>query len=334
MMVRSPAELGRKGIIAAVRRSVKEFEDDNLTVWAAALTYYGVLSLFPGMLVLVAVLGLLPGEFTRTLLDHVAAIVPPAVNDILNAAVRNVQQGQARPGLGLAIGLLLAFWSASGYVSAFMKASNVIYDVPEERPMWKLIPVRMAVTAACGLLAVASAIIVVLSGRLAEQVGEALGIESATLQVWNIAKWPVLVLLVSIMLAILYWASPNARLGGYRWVQPGGIIAVLLWMVVSLGFGIYVANFGSYNKTYGALAGVIVFLVWLWLSNLAILIGAEIDSELARGRAIAQGAPPDREPYVELRSGGEGGQDGGRDQGKHEGGTKGKNKGNEAGKDA
>jgi membrane protein len=300
-MVNSPADLGRAALVAAVRRTVREFKKDNLTVWAAALTYYGVLALFPGLIVLVAALGLLSDSFTRTLLDNVGQIVPPAVSDILTNAVREVQASQARPGLAMVLGLLLAFWSASGYVSVFMKASNAIYDVPEERPMWKLVPVRIGVTLATGLLAMASAIIVVLSGRLAEQVGKALHIGSAAVRVWGIAKWPVLILLVSIMLTILYWASPNARLGGYRWVQPGGLLAVLLWMAISLGFGLYVANFGSYNKTYGALASVIIFLVWLWLTNLAILFGAEVDAELARARAIAAGAPEDREPYVELR---------------------------------
>jgi membrane protein len=297
-MLRGPIDLGGRALFAAAKRIVKEFKDDNLSVWAAALT---VLSLFPGLIVLVAVLGLLSDSFTTTLLDNVGTVVPPEVEEILRDAVRQVQESQARPGWAMAIGLLLAFWSASGYVDAFMKASNAIYDVPEERPFWKLIPVRLGVSLATALLCVASTIIVVLSGRLAELVGATLGIEKATINMWNVLKWPVLIVLVSVMLAILYWAAPNARLGGYRWVQPGGVLAVLLWMAISVGFGLYVANFGSYNKTYGALAGVIIFLIWLWLSNLAILIGAEIDAELARARAIAEGHPPDKEPYIELR---------------------------------
>jgi len=221
---------------------------------------------------------MLSDTFTATLLDNVTTVVPPAADEILHGAVRNVEQSQARPGLATAIGLLLAFWSASGYVSAFMKASNNIYDVTEERPFWKLIPIRVGVTLVTGVLAVVAAIIIVLSGRVAEIVGDALGLEQATIKLWDVLKWPVLILIVSIMLATLYWAGPNARVSAYRWIRPGGVIAVLAWIAISFLFGLYVANFGSYNKTYGALAGVIVFLIWLWLTNLVFLLGAKIDS--------------------------------------------------------
>jgi membrane protein len=206
----------------------------------------------------------------------VSGVVPPAVEEILRGAVRSVEQSEARPGLATAIGLLLAFWSASGYVTAFMKASNAIYDSIDERPFWRLVPIRISVTLVTGALAVVAAVIIVLSGRVAEVVGGALGFEQATIKLWDVAKWPVLILIVSVMLAILYRAGPKARSGG--WIRPGGVIAVLGWIAISFLFGLYVANFGSYNKTYGALAGVIVFLIWLWLTNLAFLIGAKIDS--------------------------------------------------------
>lgn len=278
-----PSRPGKaKALLEALNRTAKEFERDNLTVWAAALTYYSVLSLFPAVLVLVGVMGLLSDTFTTTLLDNVTAVVPPAVDEILRGAVGNVERSQARPGLATAIGLLLAFWSASGYVSAFMKASGAIYETTDERPFWKQIPMRVGVTLVTGVLAGAAAVIIALSGRVAEVVGGALGVEQTTIKVWEVVKWPVLILIVSIMLAVLYWAGPDARLSAYRWIRPGGVIAVLLWIVISFLFGLYVANFGSYNKTYGALAGVIVFLVWLWLANLAILIGVKIDSKLGR----------------------------------------------------
>ncbi|PZG00280.1 YihY/virulence factor BrkB family protein [Micromonospora endophytica] len=298
-----PAKLSGREWWAALRRTVREFSDDRLTDWAAALTYYGVLSIFPGLLVLVSLLGLLGPGATQGVRDTVGEAVPEQnIRQILDAALEQAQQNGGLAGVAAIVGLLAAFWSASGYVAAFMRAANTIYDVPEGRPVWKTLPIRVGVTAVIGLLLLASAVIVVFTGRFAEQVGSAIGVGRTAVTVWDIAKWPVLLLLVSLMFAILYWASPNARQGGFRWVSPGGVLAVLLWLLVSAGFALYVANFGSYNKTYGALAGVIIFLVWLWLSNVAILLGAEFDAELARARAVAAGLrPADREPYVELR---------------------------------
>ncbi|MEV0272043.1 YihY/virulence factor BrkB family protein [Hamadaea sp. NPDC050747] len=296
-----PTKLGRGRLFAALKRMVKEFSDDNLTVWAAALTYYGVLSLFPGLLALVAGLGLISDDAFQRMLTEVLPLVPAGARDIVTGAADTVRQGQGRAGLAAVLGVLVAVWSASGYVGAFMQASNVIYDVREGRPIWKTLPIRLAVTIVIGVLLIASILIVVLSGQVATRLGEVLGLGSASVTAWNIAKWPVLVVLVALMFAILYWASPNARQGGFRWISPGGFLAVLLWILASVLFGLYAANFGSYNKTYGALGGVVIFLIWLWLSNLAILLGAELDAELERGRAIAAGHPADKEPYLQLR---------------------------------
>ncbi|MFV2102587.1 YihY/virulence factor BrkB family protein [Micromonospora sp. LOL_024] len=299
----SPSRRSGSEWVAAARRTVREFGDDGLTDWAAALTYYGVLSIFPGLLVLVSLLGLLGPSATEGVRDTVAETVPEQnIRQILDAAIGQAQQNGGLAGLTAIVGLLAAFWSASGYVGAFMRAANVIYDVPEGRPIWKILPIRVVVTAVIGVLLLASAVIVVFTGRFAEQVGAALGVGRTAVTVWDVAKWPVLLMLVSLMFAILYRASPNARQDGFRWLSPGGVLAVLIWLLISGLFALYVGNFGSYNKTYGALAGVIIFLVWLWLSNIAILFGAEFDAELARGRAIAGGLrPAGREPYVELR---------------------------------
>ncbi|HEY0698737.1 MAG TPA: YhjD/YihY/BrkB family envelope integrity protein [Micromonospora sp.] len=298
----SPSELSATSWWAALKRTFREFTDDNLADWAAALTYYGVLSIFPGLLVMVSLLGLLGDETTADVQGAVTDLVPQEqVRQILTDAINQVKDSPTA-GLVAVLGLLAAFWSASGYIGAFMRASNAIYDVPEGRPIWKTMPIRIGVTAVVGVMLLASALIVVFTGRFAQAAGDALGLGSTAVTVWNVAKWPVLLLLVSLIFAILYWASPNARHGGFRWISPGGVFAVLIWLLVSAGFAFYVANFGSYNKTYGALASVIVFLVWLWLTNLAILLGAELDAELERGRAIAAGLrPADREPFVELR---------------------------------
>jgi len=191
-------------------------------------------------------------------------------------------------------------WLASRYVAAFMRASNAIYDVPEGRPVWKTLPIRLGVTVVVMVLLAVSAVAVVATGGLAARLGRLLGIGSTAVRVWDLAKWPVLLVIVGFLFALLYWASPNAR-QPFRWITPGGILAVVVWVVASVAFAVYVANFGSYNKTYGSLASVIIFLVWLWLSNTAILLGAELNAELERGRAIAAGHPPEEEPYMELR---------------------------------
>ncbi|MFI7663313.1 YihY/virulence factor BrkB family protein [Micromonospora parva] len=298
----SPADLPGSGWKAAFRRTITEFQEDSLTDWAAALTYYGVLSIFPGVLVLISLLGLLGESATEGVKDTVNQAVPnDSIQKIIEGAIDTANRNGGLASIAAIVGLVAAFWSASGYIGAFMRASNSIYDVPEGRPIWKTLPIRLGVTAVIGVLLLASAVIVVFTGRLAESVGDVIGVGSTAVAVWDVAKWPVLLVLVSLMFAILYWASPNARHGGFRWVSPGGVLAVVIWLVISGLFAFYVSNFGSYDRTYGTLAGVIIFLVWLWLSNIAILLGAEFDAELERGRAISAGHPADDEPYVELR---------------------------------
>ncbi|PZF94626.1 YihY/virulence factor BrkB family protein [Micromonospora deserti] len=297
-----PTELPGIRWRAALRRTFREFQDDSLIDWAAALTYFGVLAIFPGLLVLVSILGLLGPRATEGVKDTVNQVVPEEnIRQIAESAIDQAQQTGGFAGLAAILGLLVAFWSASGYVAAFMRASNTVYDVPEGRPIWKKLPIRIGVTAVIGVMLLASALIVVFTGGLAEQVGEAIGLGSTAVTVWNVAKWPVLLVLVSLIFALLYWASPNAKPGGFRWVTPGSVLAVVIWLVISGLFALYVSNFGSYNKTYGALASVIIFLIWLWLSNIAILLGVEFDAELERSRAITAGHGEDEEPYVELR---------------------------------
>lgn len=297
----SPTRLSRQALGRAVRGAVKEFNDDNATDWAAALTYYSVLSIFPGLLVIVSLVGLAKRSAVQPLVANLSAAAPGPVRTILQESVAGLQSSRGTAGFVAVVSLLVAVWSASGYVGAFMRAANAMYDVPEGRPVWKTVPIRLSVTILVGVLLVASATIVVVSGDIATAVGRSIGMGPASVIAWSIAKWPVLVVLVAVMFAILYRAAPNARQGGWRWISPGGALAVLLWMAASALFGVYVSHFASYDKTYGTLAGVVVFLVWLWLSNLAILFGAELDAELERQRAVAAGYPADREPYLRLR---------------------------------
>ena len=295
-----PTDLGGGSWRAAARRTLAEFKNDFLQDRAAALTYYGVQAIFPGILVLVSLLGLLGQSATQPLITNLANAILGRVRTILVHAVRNLQRGHSTAGVLAIVGIVLALWSTSGYVAAFMRAANAIYDVPEGRPAWKKLPVRVGVTVILMVLLVASAVIVVVTGPLARHVGQVLGIGSAAVTAWDIAKWPVLFILVCLMIAVLYWASPNAR-QRFRWISPGAIVAVVIWLVASGLFALYVANFGHYNKVYGSIAGMIIFLIWLWISNTAILLGAEFNAELERGRAIAAGAPPDTEPFVEMR---------------------------------
>ena len=297
-----PTELGGRGWWHALKRSVTEFKEDNLTDWAAALTYYGVLAIFPALIVLVSVLGLVGESATQPLIDNLGTVAPGPAKEIFTSAIENLQGSQGAAGVLFIVGLLAALWSASGYVGAFMRASNAIYDMPEGRPVWKTLPVRVGLTIVLLTLLAVTTIAVVLTGGLAEKVGDLIGLGSTAVTVWNIAKWPVLLVVVSFMFALLYWAAPNVKQPGFRWVSPGGVLAVIGWIIASLAFAFYVANFGSYNKTYGALAGPIVFLVWLWISNIMILMGAEFNAELERERAIEGGMrPPDKEPFAEPR---------------------------------
>ena len=298
----TPTELPKESWWAVLKRTVKEFRDDNVTDWAAALTYYGVLSLFPAIIVLVSILGLIGPSATNPLLDNIGKLTPGPAQQIIKGAVQQVASGRGTAGFAFVIGLLVALWSASGYVGAFARASNAIYEVPEGRPFWILRPVQLAVTIIMILLLAACAIAVVVTGPVAQRVGDVVGAGSAAVTAWDIAKWPVIAVVVVTMFSILYYAAPNVKQPGFRWITPGGVAALLLWLVASAAFAFYVANFSSYNKTYGTLAGVVAFLVWLWISNIAVLMGAEVNAEVERGRELKAGMPADDELQMEPRS--------------------------------
>jgi membrane protein len=296
-----PTDVPKPAWGGVLKRTMREFQGDNLTDLAAALTYYAVLAIFPMLIVIVSVLGLIGKSVTQPLLQNVSAIAPGAAQSILKSAITNIQSHKGTAGVLFIVGLLAALWSASGYIAAFMRASNVVWDVPEGRPFYKTIPIRLAVTLITVVLLTVSAAAVVLTGSLAGKLGNVIGVGSTAVTIWDIAKWPVMVVLVSFILAILYYAAPNVRQPGFAWVSPGSVLAVVLWIVVSALFAFYVASFSSYNKTYGAMASVVVFIVWLWLTNVAILLGAEFNAELERGRQIIGGHPEEKEPYLPLR---------------------------------
>jgi membrane protein len=296
-----PTALRPRSWMPVLKRVRSEFKNDNVPDLAAALTYYGVLAIFPALIALVSIVGLVGHSATQPLVDNLGKLAPGAARTIFTSAVHNLQSSRGTSGVVFVAGLLGAIWAASGYIGAFMRASNAIYDIAEGRPIWKTVPIRLAMTIILLLMLAVSALAVVLTGGLARQVGDLVGVGSSAVTAWDIAKWPVLLLTVSLMFSLLYWAAPNVKHPGFRWLTPGGVLAVVVWLVASGLFALYVANFSSYNKTYGALASVVIFLVWLWISNVAILIGAELNAELEREREIIAGHPADEEPFLEPR---------------------------------
>jgi membrane protein len=304
-MADSPTELRAGTWPATLKRTITQFVEDNLLQWAAALAFFTVLALFPAMLTLVALLGVIGGPAIEPLIENVSRLAPGAARDIILDGLSAVRDSE-RAGVALVVGLAAALWTASAYVGAFIPAANVVWDVREARPIWKKLALRIALTIGLLMLIAVAAITVVLTGPIAEQVGSVIGVGHVAVGVWQIAKWPFLALVVMTLLAILYWASPNVRHPGWRWVTPGSALALALWIVASVGLTLYVGTFSAYNETYGSIAAVIVFLVWLWLTNIAILLGAELDAELERTRAIEAGMrPPDKEPYLRPRDSGD-----------------------------
>src|SRR5215210_538512 len=299
--VSGPTQLPRRAWVDVLKRTFSEFREDNITDWAAALTYYGVLSIFPALIAIVSIFGLIGEGATKPLLDNLGGFAPGPAQEILSNALRGLTQSRGGASILFIVGIAGAIWSASSYIGAFIRASNAIWDVEEGRPITKTVPLRLLITVAMLILLTATAFAVAVTGPFADKVGGLIGVGGTAVTIWDIAKWPVLVLIVALMFSILYYAAPNVRQPGFRWVTPGGIVAVIAWMLVSALFGLYVANFGSYNKTYGSLGAVIIFLVWLWLTNIAILLGAELNAEAVRGRQIEAGQSPEREPFVPPR---------------------------------
>jgi membrane protein len=290
----SPKELSKQSWLGVAKRAFTEFKADNITDWAAALTYYAVLSIFPALTVFVALLGLL-GQGTGTvtaLLDILSDIgVPSGVRDTLEPAINNVVQQQGGAGALVGLGLLGSLWTASGYVGAFIRASNAIYEVEEGRKFYILRPLQILVTIVGVLLLTAITLAIISSGTVAQAIGDAIGLSDTVVTAWNIAKWPLIIIIVSLMIGALYNIAPNVKQPKFKWFTLGGFLALVLWVLASAAFGFYVSNFGSYNKTYGTLGAVIGFLVWMWITNNVLLFGAEVNAELERGRQIEAGQP-------------------------------------------
>jgi membrane protein len=289
-----PKGVDRKsGLWPTLKRTALEFQEDNLTDWAAALTYYGLLALFPALIVLVSIVGLLgdPQSTTNTLTDIVTKVGPDSAATTFEGPIRQVTESRGTAGFVLIVSTLVALWSASGYLGAFIRASNVIYETREGRPFWKLRPLQLVLTLVVVLLLAVMTLGIVLTGPIVTDVAEPIGIPDTAVSIWNYAKWALIALLFVGIINLIYYASPNVKQRGFRWINPGGMVALAVWLLASAAFGVYVSQFGSYNKVYGSLAGVVIVLIWMWLTNLAILFGHELNAERERDLQLAEGVP-------------------------------------------
>jgi membrane protein len=283
----------KPGLGATLKRTVTEFQEDNLSDWAAALTYYGLLSLFPALIAMVSLIGIFgdPKTTTQKLTEIITEIGPGSAAETFEGPIKSITENQGTAGLAFVLGLAAALWSASGYVGAFTRASNIIYETPEGRPFWKLRPLQIGVTLAMIIMMALLAVGLVLTGPVVEAIANPIGLSSTAVDVWNIAKWPVMAAIFILMVNVLYYTTPNVKLRGFKWVTPGSILSIVVWIIASALFAFYVANFSSYDKTYGTLAGLVVLLLWFWITNLAILFGHQMNAERERSTEIEEGQP-------------------------------------------
>lgn len=286
-------EASKTGLWPTLKRTLTEFQEDNLTDWAAALTYYGLLALFPALIAMVSLIGIFgdPQTTTAKLTEIITELGPESGAETFEGPIKSIVENQSAAGFAFVAGLAIALWSASGYVGAFTRASNIVYETPEGRPFWKLRPLQIAVTLAMIVLMALLAIGLVLTGPVVEAIAGPVGLSGTAVDVWNLAKWPVMAALFILMVDVLYYTTPNVKIRGFKWVTPGAIVAIVVWAVASALFAFYVSNFGSYDKTYGTLAGLVVLLLWFWITNLAILFGHQLNAERERSAEIDEGLP-------------------------------------------
>jgi len=295
----------RTGAWPTLKKTALEFSEDNMTDWAAALTYYGLLSLFPALIALVSIVGIFgdPEPTTQSITDIVAELGPQLAADTFSGPIQSLTENRGAAGIMFFVGLGVALWSASGYVGAFMRASNIIWETPEGRPFAKRRPLQVGVTLLLIVLFALVALSLVLTGPIVQAVGDAIGVGSTALTIWEIAKWPVLLAVLIFMVALIYYTAPNVKVPGFKWITAGSVIAVVGWIVASAAFAFYVANFGAYDKTYGSLGAVVTLLIWVWISNLALLFGMELNAERERSRELDAGVPrADKEIQLEPRA--------------------------------
>lgn len=284
------------------RKTFREFTVDECTDIAAALTYYAVLALFPALIAILSLLSLVgqSQQTITTVTDIITSLGGASVAETLRPTIESVATSP-NGWIAFVIGIATALWSASGYIMAFSRGMNRVYEIREGRPIWKLRPMMLLITLIIVLMVVVIALMLVVSGPVATTIGETIGLGSTVLTVWQIAKWPVILILAALTVALLYYSTPNVKQPKFRWISIGAAFAIIVWVLASVAFGFYVANFSSYSATYGSLAGVIIFLLWLWITNIALLFGAELDAELERSRQLQGGLKAEEELQLPAR---------------------------------
>lgn len=286
----APTHLEKRSWKYILTRTVREFSSDQCTDAAATLTYYAILAMFPALVATFSLLGVVGQnqEAAEAVMGIVEEVAPGDMAETIRGPIEQLASASGA-GIALIVGIVVALWSASGYVGAFSRVMNRIYEIDEGRPFWKLRPMQLLVTLIAVVSLAIAALTLVLSGDLVKAIGDAIGASSAVQLTWSIAKWPLLVFVIVFLVAVLYYATPNAKQPKFRWISPGAVVAIVVLAIATFGFGVYVTNFANYDRTYGSLAGVIIFLFWVWIANLALLFGAEFDAELERGRQLQGG---------------------------------------------
>ncbi len=297
-----PTDLTKRSWFYVLRKTMHEFGEDQCTDLAAALTYYAVLALFPAIIALISTVGVFGqgAQSVQTVKDILKPLVSPQILTPLNDFLDSVATSGGAS-VGLVIGILAALWSASGYVGAFSRATNRIYEIEEGRPFWKLRPVMLLLTLVAVVMVAVALMLLVLSGPVLQSVGDTVGIGDTAVTAFSIIKWPVLLMIVVVIVGLLYYVTPNVQQPKFRWISVGAAVAIGIWILASVAFGLYLATFANYAKTYGPIASVVVGLLFLWITNLALLFGAELDAELERGRQLQAGIAAEEEIQLPAR---------------------------------
>lgn len=279
--------------VRILKRTLVAFYDDQMTHHAAALTYYALMSLLPTMLLCVSLLGLL-GQYPATydaILDYLRDLVPQSTLGAVDAALRGALRSEGTAAGALAVSVLVALYGTTGLLEAARRALNVVFDARQGRSFLRRKATDVASTVVLVGLILVTLVFVFVGGGLARDIFDALGLGSTAVSAWRAARWPAAYLVATLVFAFLYYVTPDVKQRAFHWITPGAVVGVALWLLASIGFSLYLSHFTSFNATYGSLGAALVLVVWLWLTNVALLFGAELNAEIEREKELSEGVP-------------------------------------------